>query len=843
MRDWVVGAILVAAGCGDDGVPSSSATTGTTTAPPTGTVTGTGTDDGTSTSTGDDVPPVFWVRWEADALTLSLMRDDTPLLQFPADGFQWAVVDAIDDALSYDPMFPIDAQWRSVIAGEEVDGGTLSVRLTFEGQGHARIRIDETAPGRFAATWQPEADAPTIAAYRFRPRTDPAEGYYGLGEYFDTPNHRGRDRALQLEVDLGIESSYNEAHVPIPLLIGTTGWGLFVDDLHAARFEVATQADDLVQATFGTGPDSADGVAFHLFGSEEALDVTTHYHAVTGAPARPAPWALGPWIWRNENADQAQVESDAAMLRDLDLATSALWIDRPYATGVNTFDFDPTRFPDPQAMIDLLHDHGLRVALWHTPYVSNMQEPATELYDEATAAGYFPPESGPFFNSWGLPIDLTHPDAYDWWQALIGQYDGMGIEGYKLDYAEDIVVGAATQRLPWLFDDGSTERTMHHAYQLFYHRVYAETLPGSGGFLLCRSGTIGDQVNASVIWPGDLDADLSEHRQDVADYTAVGGLPAAVVAGLSLGPSGFPLFASDTGGYRHSPPNKETMARWLQHTALSPVMQIGTASSDVIWEFNAENGFDDELLGWYRALTRLHLRLFPYLWTYVDRLAAPGEGGRPIMRAVGLAHPELGLHPRFDYLLGDHLLVAPVVHAGETEREVVFPPGRWLDWFDGTPYDGGTAITVPAPLSKLPLFLRAGAIVPLLRPTIDTLSPTAMPGQIDSYATTPGILFPRVMPGPATRFELFDGTLVEQAEDGGTVTLHWRGGDDFTEGAVFEVVGVAAPGDVLLDGAPLSSVGPGMVADVAQGWAHTDALGGTLFIRVPAGDHTVTITP
>lgn len=838
----IVATFLVAAACGDDASAPSSGTTGAASTS-TSTATTVATDDPTaaeSTSTGEDVPPVFWVRWEQDALTLSLMRDETPLLRFPADGLQWAEVDAIDDALTYDPMHPIDAQWRNVVAGEEIDGGTLSVRLTFEGDGHARIRIDETAPGRFAATWQPEDDAPTIVAYRFRPRTDPAEGFYGLGEYFDTPNHRGRTRALQIEPDLSIESSYNEAHVPVPLLVGTTGWGFFVDDLHAARFDVATAADDLVEATFGTGPHSPDGIAFHLFGAEHPLDITTHYHAVTGAPARPAPWALGPWIWRNENTDQAQVESDAAMLRALDLATSAMWIDRPYATGVNTFDFAADRYDDPQAMIDRLHDLGLRVALWHTPYVSDAEEPAQELHDEAVAAGYFPPENGPYFNQWGVPIDLTNTDAFDWWQSLIARYADMGIEGYKLDYAEDVIVGAATQRFPWLFADGSDERTMHHGYQLLYHRAYAEMLPDDGGFLLCRAGTIGDQVHVSVIWPGDLDADLSEHRDAVDDYVAVGGLPAAVVAGLSLGPSGYPLFASDTGGYRHSPPNKETMARWLQHTALTPVMQIGTASSDVIWEYTAQNGFDDQLLGWYRDLTRLHLRLFPYLWTYVDRLATDG---RPIMRAVGLAHPELGLHPRFDYLLGDHLLVAPVVHAGQTEREVVFPPGRWLDWFDGTLWEGGAAVVVPAPLRKLPLFLREGAIVPLLRPTVDTLSPTAMPGEIDSFATTPGVLFPRIFPGPATRFELWDGTAIEQAQAADALTLRFAGGQAFTEGAVLEVVGTAVPDAVLLDGAPLSTVDPAMVADVAQGWAHTEALGGTLLVRVPAGDHTVTVMP
>ena len=94
----------------------------------------------------------------------------------------------------------------------------------------------------------------------------------------------------------------------------------------------------------------------------------------------------------------------------------------------------------------------------------------------------------------GIPIDLTNPDAFDWWQALIGRYVDIGIEGYKLDYGEDVAAGAGERRLPWLFADGSDERTMQAGYQLFYHRAYAEKLPDDGGFMLCRSATYGDQT-------------------------------------------------------------------------------------------------------------------------------------------------------------------------------------------------------------------------------------------------------------------------------------------------------------------------------------------------------------
>src|SRR6185436_19535104 len=116
-----------------------------------------------------------------------------------------------------------------------------------------------------------------------------------------------------------------------------------------------------------------------------------------------------------------------------------------------------------------------------------------------------------------------------------------------------------------------------------YHRAYAELLPEDGGFLLCRHSTIGDQTQGVIIWPGDLDASFAKMGESVSeggdDYVAVGGLPASVIAGLSLGPSGFPFYGADTGGYRHSPPDKELFTRWFEQTALSTVMQIGNSAS------------------------------------------------------------------------------------------------------------------------------------------------------------------------------------------------------------------------------------------------------------------------
>ncbi|MBW1880386.1 MAG: glycoside hydrolase family 31 protein, partial [Deltaproteobacteria bacterium] len=745
-------------------------------------------------------------------------------------------VDALDDRRSYDPVFldTVSVQWeapRSATVVEEGEGG-LEVALDYGEWLTAVLTVEERAEGRFSATLVPDEGAAPFAFVRLRARVDPAEGFYGLGEVFDTPEHRGKTRAMQIELESAVESANNEAHVPVPLLIGTTGWGLFVQDFHPALFEVATEADDLVQVTVGTGMDSADGLAFHLYGSDHPLDVTRHYYETTGYPLLPAPWALGPVLWRDENDDQAQFENDLETARDLDLATTGTWIDRPYASGVNTFDFDPERFPDPEAMIDRAHALGVRMALWHVPYADPVEAP--EVYAEAVAGGYFPPEAPPAFNDWSQLIDLTNPEAYGWWQELIRRYTDMGIEGFKLDYAEDVVLGLNGGRLPWRFSDGTDERTMHARYPLLYHQVYAETLPEEGGFLLVRAGTWGDQVHGSIVWPGDIDANLAEPYQEMDGYVAVGGLPAAVVAGNSLGPSGFPFFGSDTGGYLHAPPDKETFSRWFEHTALSSVMQVGTNTNDVPWEFEEDNGFDEEMLGWYRTYARLHLRLFPYAWTYAERLA---EDGRPLQRPLGLAFPDLGVHPRHDYLFGDFLLVAPVVHRGERTRDVVFPEGRWIDWFTGEVFAGPAERTVDAPLDKLPLFLAEGGIVPLLRPTIDAMAPTTEPERVDSFATDPGVLYPRVFPGPASRFEVYDGAVISQVKTEDGVRLVWTDGEVFTEGAVFEVVGLdAAPAEVRLDGAALDAVEDPQGEEA--GWAWEDGL---LRVRVPGGTHRVEV--
>ncbi|MCA2981468.1 MAG: glycoside hydrolase family 31 protein [Myxococcaceae bacterium] len=786
------------------------------------------------------------LTWTPDG-TLTLWRGDRPLVRLLDDAFQVGTVRELDPNQSYDPYWlvvedpvlqkaePPGFRWRRLTSASvtQPDASSLRLEAVFESDVQGVVTVTATASG-FALRFVPDVASRPVAMLRVRTHTDATEGFYGLGEWFDEVNHRGKVRPLQLEPDLGVESSSTENHVTTTFHLGTRGWGAFFETRRYGVISFARGEDDLVDAMFGTADESAAGLTMHLFTADEPLDLLKPYLEVTGEVRLPSPWAWGPLLWRDESRNQAEVLDDIATLRRLDLATSAMWVDRPYATAVNTFDFDPAKYPDAGAMIRTAHAAGLRFSLWHTPY---LEPTAAPLRTRAEAEGWFPRSTGVLLNRWSPPLDFTNPAAAQAWRQALTSYRALGVEGFKLDFAEDVVAGVGGVRSGWGFADGSTEKTMHHDYTRLYHRAYRDTLGALDGLLLVRAGKWGSQTDGVVVWPGDVDANLSRFGESFTTrggrrFVGVGGLPSVVRAGQSLSMSGFPFFGADTGGYRHSPPDKETFMRWVSQSALSTVMQTGDSSSQPPWVFTPENGRDDEAVAHYRRFARLHLRLFPYGWTYATRLK---DTGRPLQRPFGVAFPGLGLHPADQYLLGDDLLVAPVERAGAREKTLVRPPGDWQGWFDGRPLEGapGASITVPAPLDALPLFVRAGALVPMLRPTIDTLSP-ASDADVDSFANEAGDLWVRVVPAAtASSFVVYDGTRLEQQQGDDGLVLRSQAGAVFTGAVVYEVL-APRPGSVEADGGALPFVAD--VAAVPRGVAWAD---GVLRVKAPLGARVV----
>jgi len=679
------------------------------------------------------------------------------------------------------------------------------------------------------------------------------ERFYGLGEYFDAPEHRGRIRPMVIRAQLDLESGYNEAHVPVPLVIGTGGWGLFVESRRPAVFDCGAQDPDRVHARFH----DLD-LRFFLFAADRPTDIVGRYTRVSGAPTMPAPWAFGALIWRNENKSQAEVLDDMTQIRKNDLAISGMWIDRPYDTHVNNFDFDPKRFEDADKMIKTVQDMGMRVALWSTPYVEEGGKYRKEFLDKGWMVKT--PVIVKQFLKWGGPVDLTNPAVKTFWKGLCNGLRKRGIEGWKLDFAEDTHVGLFGVRTHYSFHNGQDERTMHHAYALYYHAPYFETLPGpdagsvlEGGMILARAGTYGGQTLASIIWPGDLDATLGEHGDCDDDTCHVAGMPGAVVALQSLAASGYPLFGSDTGGYRHKRASKVTFMRWMSHTAMTPIMQLGGSKQHNPWDFAEypKSQFDSEVLKAAVYWTRLHTRLFPYLYGFA--LAARDHKPGPV-RPFGMVHADLRHHGDVakdfklaadtQYWLGDAFLVAPI-QTDDSRRHVVLPPVTLFDWWTGkqanaTTLAGAatpTSFELKMPLDRMPLYLRGGKIVPMLRESIDTIAP-AKDKLVDSYANDPGVLVALVAPGPASERVVFDETHLGFDVKGSAINLAVTPGKTFKKGIQWQLLTPGKVKAVAVGGVPAAKVSSSKAKTCVGCWWRS---GNFVHVRLPPGKQTAVV--
>ena len=424
-------------------------------------------------------------------------------------------------------------------------------------------------------------------------------------------------------------------------------------------------------------------------------------------------------------------------------------------------------------MMQTLEARGFRTLAWSTPYLEKPLggAPANEaqaLWLQADAAKHLVrDESGRTFAAPGFDvdrqlgmIDFTSPGASAFWSGLAGRAVGAGFRGFKLDYGEDSIPQLLGARLAMRFADGTTERTAR-TYPLGYHRAYQDALAtAGGGVLVVRASSYGGAAQADIVWPGDLDSDF-ERFGDLDDKgrTLVGGLPAAVVAAQTLATSGFPTFGSDTGGFRHGKPEREALLRWAEHTSFSMILQLGGGGdSHDPWTY------DDEASAIYAGLARTHMRLVPFL---SQLLRASETVGAPTIRTLALAYPDDGAaRARADdeYLLGPDLLVAPVLQRGATSRVVHLPRGTWVGFWDRRRTSGPRDVPVDAPLGKPPVFLRAGALLPLLPDGIDTLA-TATDGSTVTLAARAGEWEALSVPSGRSRATYDDGSALEVSDE------------------------------------------------------------------------------
>ena len=341
-----------------------------------------------------------------------------------------------------------------------------------------------------------------------------------------------------------------------------------------------------------------------------------------------------------------------------------------------------------------------------------------------------PPLEVPWWKGRGSPIDFTKSAARAW---LTRQLEDLltasrvdtrsgpepAIGGFKTDDGE--VGNGQETYIPEtaVYDNGLTGREFVNGYSVEYHRTVYEAL-GEKGLIFARSGFTGAQAFPAC-WAGDNEP----------NFGAENGLPSVIVAGLSAAMSGFSIWGHDIGGYLDGPFSPVSPAdlfiRWTQFGCFTPIMQMHRTVSrshplrQYPWGYAeaGESTAQNRALAHFAFYARLHTRLFPYLATYAKQSA---ETGLPIMRPLVLMHPDdpRTFPVRHTYYFGADLLVAPVIEPNATERRVYLPEGEWFDFWTNERQVGKRDVTwrnpgtPDPPASKIPVYVRSGAILPLL---------------------------------------------------------------------------------------------------------------------------------
>ena len=710
-------------------------------------------------------------------LTLTLLRE-SKVLSTVTTPVGVGTVKSYDKSRFYDPADPKfhGVTWTDPAHAMDAKVSKDKVELVLQGgikltasvvPGADAVRLDLEA---LAA--DDKSAAPQTAMTRLCLGVVDKEVFFGFGELFDTVSSRGVIRPMQLLIDTRSPSGTNENHAPIPLAISPRGWSMLVDSFHAGAFDVARSTSDRICAAFTTHKMSTV-----LTTADQPLDLVRAVVKLKQAPpALPPAWAFAPQQWRNALKDQTELLDDAKTMRAQGIPGSTVWIDNPWQTGYNTHLFDTKQFPDAKGTIAKLNAMGYRVLVWSTPFVNTN---VTALYAEGDKNGYLAKDTSGktwahlWSNGTGSMVDFSAPGTEAWWQKNIKKVTDLGISGFKLDYGEEGLVALGAGRHLMRFYGGRDTSTMHREYPGLYHKAYLGVFNKGEGFLITRAGALGEQKTNTCIWPGDLDNDMSKHTA-----TNVGGLPAAISGMLSLSASGYPFFGSDIGGYRGGAPDAETLMRWAEYAALGTIMQLGGAGkSHNPWDTTL---YGTEALPHYRTYARLHMDLFPYIYSYAVQAA---KDGSPVTVPLGLAFPadQKAWTQDFEYMLGDHVLVAPVITPGAKTKKVYLPAGTWVHHWTRKAYLGGAEVTVDAPLGKLPLFVREGGIIAMLGEKVDTLAP-ASDSTVKTYAANKEKLKVAMVPGGGTsKLDLFDGTQITLDTAAAGITVEIKAGTQFKD--------------------------------------------------------------
>jgi alpha-glucosidase (family GH31 glycosyl hydrolase) len=483
----------------------------------------------------------------------------------------------------------------------------------------------------------------------------------------------------------------------VPLLVSSRGYALFFDNPGDATLAVG-RSDGGVRIAYTA---EVGRLAWYFLLGGDLRGTMREVGELLGRPPLPPRWALGYLQSTRHFADTAELRELPRTLREKRIPCDGLIYLSSYGEalgwnrGVGHLQFQPRLWPDPAALLADARARYFEVITHEYP-VLHEESP---LFAEAAARGYLLAEgyergdgAGANYRQGQRYIDFSNPDAAAWWWSAHGELVRHGVAGWWLDGGEGPPAAAALR--------GGPGALLHNIYDRLRHQAFAEgeaaDRPDQRVFLLCRSGAAGMQRFGATCWSGDINNDFAT-------------LEAQIPLGLNTGLSGIPYWGTDVGGFFHPiPESGELYARWFQLGAFSPIFR----SHGWVWREHVPWAHGAEVEAICRRYAELRYRLLPYTYTLAWQAHALGL---PLMRPLVMNYPDdprvWGLGHQF--LWGDDLLVAPVTREGARAWPVYLPAGAWYDFWTGARHEGPAGITVEAPLDRLPLLVRAGAILPL----------------------------------------------------------------------------------------------------------------------------------
>ena len=602
---------------------------------------------------------------------------------------------------------------------------------------HIAVRVFPGGDGVLALRAIVDGDTTDVDAMRIGFGAPAGERYYGFGERSDVLDERGHDvenyvsdgpfpagdRAFVAATipPQGFRARDDATYYPVPWLLSSRGYGVLIDRDETSTFHLATQQPDVWSAEV-----QSHAIALRVFAGPHPAQVLRRFTAATGRqPAPVQPWQFGPWFQTGQpnTVPLAEEAGYLAKLRRSDAPVSAAETQLRYLPcgldrGNESYEAQRVKF---------FHAHGLAILTYVNPEVCASYEP---LFGQAAAAGALqtnaagaPDTFDAFVGGTGpagfsiqpvAQFDFTSQGAIDVYGALLRRVLAAGHDGWMEDFGEYTPPDAQDSV-------GSASSVIHNAYPTTYHCGVAGIVGRRPVVRFQRSGWTGTARCAQDVWGGD-------------PTTSWGfdGLSSAVKQALSIGMSGVSRWGSDIGGYDTIGDDPqltpELLQRWIEFGAVSGVMRT-KLSGIAIPSYTRPQVFDPGIVAVWRRYAKLHTQLYPYIRAADAEYRATGM---PLMRAPALIEPGA---PATDdaFGFGDALFAAPVVTQGQTSRAVRLPPGRWSQGLAYRSRDGawlarrapalrgGRTVHVSAKLDELPLFVRAGSLLALLEPNVNSL--------------------------------------------------------------------------------------------------------------------------